>query len=69
MVFVFSIFYFKIIKQKEGIDILNAEYYSKITIDQLKYIFRPAENSSELPMLNERLNILHEIGPILLKVN
>ncbi|CAF1069224.1 unnamed protein product [Rotaria sordida] len=51
----------------EGIDIINAQYYSHITIDQLKYIFRSIENSSQLPMLNERLNILHETGSVLVK--
>ncbi|CAF1933450.1 unnamed protein product [Rotaria magnacalcarata] len=51
----------------DGMDIINAEYYSKLTHDQIKYIFRSTENSSELPMLNERLNILRETGSILLK--
>ncbi len=47
---------------------MNAEYYSRITIDELENIFRPSENSSRLPMLTERLNVLHETGSILLKV-
>ncbi|UJR29724.1 hypothetical protein I4U23_017273 [Adineta vaga] len=51
----------------DGIDILNAEYYSRITMYDLENIFRPLENSSPLPMLNERLNVLHETGSILLK--
>jgi hypothetical protein len=38
-------------------------------MDQLENIFRSTENSSRLPMLNERLNVLHETGSILLKVN
>ncbi|CAF4395023.1 unnamed protein product, partial [Adineta steineri] len=50
-----------------GIDILNAEYYSRITIDQLEDIFRSTENSSKLPMLTERLNVLHDTGSILIK--
>ncbi|CAF5001456.1 unnamed protein product, partial [Rotaria sp. Silwood1] len=51
----------------DGIDILNAEYYSRITMDELENIFRSSVNSSRLPMLTERLNVLHETGAILLK--
>jgi hypothetical protein len=37
-------------------------------MDELENIFRPSHNSSKLPMLIERLNILHETGSILVKV-
>jgi hypothetical protein len=47
---------------------LNAEYYSRITMDELENIFRSSVNSSRMPMLTERLNVLHETGSILLKV-
>ena len=33
----------------------------------LEKIFRPEQNSSPLPMLNERLNVLHETSSILFK--
>jgi hypothetical protein len=53
---------------QDGIDILNAQYYSRITMSELEKIVQPAENSSPLPLLNERLAVLHETGAILLKV-
>jgi hypothetical protein len=37
-------------------------------MNDLEKIFQSAEKSSQLPMLTERLNILHETGSILLKV-
>lgn len=39
-----------------------------MTIEQLQSICQSEENSAELPMLNQRLNVLHETGTILLKV-
>jgi len=51
----------------DGIDLINAEYYSRMTIDDLEKIFHPSGTSSSLPMLSERLNVLHETGSILLK--
>ena len=37
-------------------------------MNDLENIFRPLDNSPPLPMLNERLNVLHETGSILLQV-
>ena len=37
-------------------------------MDELEKIFQPLDNSSRLPMLNERLNILHEIGSIFVMI-
>ena len=38
-------------------------------MEQLENIFRSTDESTRLPMLNERLNVLHEAGSILVKVN
>jgi hypothetical protein len=38
-------------------------------MEQLENIFRSTDESTRLPMLNERLNVLHETGSILVKVN
>lgn len=60
---------FLFLDEKDGIDILNAEYYSQITMEQLENLFGSREKGSCLPMLNERLNVLHETGSIMVKVN
>lgn len=52
---------------KEGIDITNPEYYSKITIEQLKNILRSDDGTTECPLLAERVNCLHEVGTKLLQ--
>ncbi|XP_037968343.2 queuosine salvage protein [Plutella xylostella] len=51
---------------KEGQDITNPAFYSKITADELKHIFR-GDNKVEIPLFEKRLSVLHEIGPILLQ--
>ncbi|XP_061708289.1 queuosine 5'-phosphate N-glycosylase/hydrolase [Cydia pomonella] len=51
---------------KEGHDITNPEYYSIITADQLHRIMR-GDNSVQIPLFNERLSVLHEVGTILLQ--
>ncbi|XP_044742813.1 queuosine salvage protein isoform X2 [Chrysoperla carnea] len=52
---------------EENIDILNPNYYSKITEEQLSYILRPDENCATVPLLKERTNCLHEVGTILMQ--
>jgi len=37
-------------------------------MEQFESIVKPEEHTAKLPMLNERLNVLHETGTILLKV-
>jgi hypothetical protein len=37
-------------------------------MSELENIFRSTEDSSLIPMINERLNVLHETGLILVKV-
>uniref|UniRef100_A0A2A4JMB4 Queuosine 5'-phosphate N-glycosylase/hydrolase n=1 Tax=Heliothis virescens TaxID=7102 RepID=A0A2A4JMB4_HELVI len=51
---------------KNGIDITNPEYYSKITEDQLRDIMR-GDNEATIPLFNERISVLHEVGAILLQ--
>lgn len=51
---------------KEGVDILNPKFYSTITEDKLLKILR-SDNDVEIPLLQERLNCLHEVGSTLLK--
>lgn len=38
-------------------------------MEELENLFGSTEKGSRLPMLNERLTVLHETGSILLKVN
>ncbi|CAF1549980.1 unnamed protein product, partial [Didymodactylos carnosus] len=48
-----------------GIDILNASYYSQMTMTDFIKIFQ-SDSSYEMPLLNERLQVLHETGQILI---
>lgn len=41
-------------------------YYSKITKEDLKIILR-SDNEAQVPLFDERLSVLHEVGEILLK--
>lgn len=43
----------------------NPEFYSKITLKELKDILR-GNNGVDIPLLTERLNCLHEVGKILI---
>jgi len=49
---------------QEGLPITKPSFYSKITADQLKHVFRSA-TSTEIPLLNKRVEILNEAGGIL----
>ncbi|XP_012545868.2 queuosine 5'-phosphate N-glycosylase/hydrolase [Bombyx mori] len=51
---------------KEGYDITNPEYYSKITTEQLEMIMR-GDNEAKIPLFTERMSVLHETGAILLE--
>ncbi|KAM3960897.1 LOW QUALITY PROTEIN: queuosine 5'-phosphate N-glycosylase/hydrolase [Aphomia sociella] len=50
---------------KEGYDITNPTYYSKIQKEHLHNIMR-GDNSSEIPLFEQRLSTLHEVGKILI---
>lgn len=43
----------------------NPEFYSKLTLKDLKDILQ-GNNSIDIPLLNERLNCLHEVGKVLI---
>ncbi|KAL6256396.1 hypothetical protein P5V15_012509 [Pogonomyrmex californicus] len=50
----------------EGIKIWDPVYYTRITEDEMKYIFR-SDNGTEIPFLNKRRNILRQVGSVLLQ--
>ncbi|XP_063699391.1 queuosine 5'-phosphate N-glycosylase/hydrolase [Culicoides brevitarsis] len=52
---------------KEGFDITNAKYYAEITEDDVRKIFRGDDGVTEIPLLQERVKCLHEVGKILLE--
>ncbi|PVZ96552.1 hypothetical protein BB558_007533 [Smittium angustum] len=50
----------------EGIPITDPSYYSKISRNELEYIFRSSSsNQEQIKMLDERLEILNEAGKVL----
>lgn len=53
--------------QRNGIDITNAKYYSKITADELSEILRGDDNETKVPMLVERVKCLNEVGKKLIE--
>lgn len=53
--------------QKEGIDITNPKFYATITEEQLGNILR-SDNEVKVPLLKQRVNALHEVGSVLLKL-
>ncbi|XP_066431550.1 queuosine 5'-phosphate N-glycosylase/hydrolase-like [Eleutherodactylus coqui] len=50
----------------EGIPLTIASYYANITMDQLKHVLR-SDSDFPIPMIEERLEILHQTGKILLE--
>lgn len=52
--------------RSNGIDITNAHFYSKITLDELSDILRSDDNVTAVPLLAERVKCLHEVGTALL---
>ncbi|KAM4698333.1 queuosine 5'-phosphate N-glycosylase/hydrolase [Rhinophrynus dorsalis] len=50
----------------EGISLTTASYYSSITLEQLKHVLR-SDSDTPIPMLEERLAILHQTGKILIE--
>ncbi len=47
---------------EEGIPILDADFLAHVTMDQMRHIFR---GNMEMPLLNERMEIFHEVGAVL----
>jgi len=52
---------------QEGIPITDAEYMSKISLKDVKYIFRSIDDQHQTPMLKERWQIFREAGQVLLR--
>lgn len=52
---------------ENGIDLIDAKIYSEITFEQMSKLFVGSNSSVSLPMLNERVEVLHQTGEILLK--
>ncbi|XP_053687784.1 queuosine salvage protein [Sabethes cyaneus] len=52
---------------EEGIDITNPAYYSKITLEELENILRSDDGVTKAPLLEERVQCLHEVGKTLLE--
>ncbi|XP_040213137.1 queuosine salvage protein [Rana temporaria] len=50
----------------EGIPLTTASFYANITMDQLKKILR-SDSEFSIPMIEERLEILHQTGKILME--
>ncbi|XP_013108245.2 queuosine 5'-phosphate N-glycosylase/hydrolase [Stomoxys calcitrans] len=47
---------------KDGLDITNAEFYSKIDLETVKKIFRSDDGETMVPLLEERLKCFIEVG-------
>ena len=52
---------------KDSINILDSSFYADITMTQLQKIFR-SDSDTPVPMLEKRLQVLHESGRILNEV-
>uniref|UniRef100_A0A182P2V8 Queuosine 5'-phosphate N-glycosylase/hydrolase n=1 Tax=Anopheles epiroticus TaxID=199890 RepID=A0A182P2V8_9DIPT len=52
---------------REGIDVTNPTYYSKITLEELESILRSDTEGTKAPLLEERVRCLHEVGQVLLE--
>ena len=48
----------------EGIPFLDGAYLARVTKPELQHIFR---GNIEMPMLDEKLAVLHEVGPVLVQ--
>lgn len=53
--------------QKNGIDITNPQYYSKITVDELTNILQGDDGVTKVALIKERVKCLHEVGNVLLE--
>lgn len=51
--------------QKEGLPVFDAKHMSRITLKEVRHIFRPIDKSHQIPMIRERWEIFHEIGEVL----
>lgn len=52
---------------KEGIDITSPKFLSSITLEQLEKILRSDDGQTKAPLLQERVDCLHQVGSKLLE--
>ncbi|XP_029169850.1 queuosine salvage protein-like [Nylanderia fulva] len=52
---------------EDGKPIWNPEYYTKMTKSELECILQSDDGEPEIPLIDERLRILHEVGEVLLQ--
>ncbi|EDW01080.1 queuosine salvage protein [Drosophila grimshawi] len=50
----------------DGLDMTNPEFYSKLDLDTLSHIFRADDAATKMPLLEQRLECLHQVGERLL---
>ncbi|XP_030557992.1 queuosine salvage protein [Drosophila novamexicana] len=50
----------------DGLDITNPEFYSKMELSTLSNIFRADDAETKIPLLEQRLECLHQVGERLL---
>ncbi|ALC41688.1 CG9752 [Drosophila busckii] len=51
----------------DGMDITNPRYYSQLDLETLAHIFRPDDAETKMPLLEERLAALKQVGERLLE--
>lgn len=52
---------------KDSIDVTNPKFYSKISIEQLEKILRSDDGETKAPLLQERVQCLHQVGEKLIE--
>ncbi|KAI8036923.1 hypothetical protein M5D96_010236 [Drosophila gunungcola] len=52
---------------KEGVDVINPKFYSKIDLETLENIFRSDDGETKIPLIQKRLEALHEVGKVLIE--
>ncbi|XP_017072923.1 queuosine salvage protein [Drosophila eugracilis] len=52
---------------KEGLDVINPKFYSDIDLKTLKSIFRSDDGDTEIPLIEKRLEALHEVGKVVIE--
>ncbi|XP_016928722.3 queuosine 5'-phosphate N-glycosylase/hydrolase [Drosophila suzukii] len=52
---------------KEGVDVINPKFYSEIDLKTLENIFRSDDGETEIPLIQKRLESLHEVGKVLIE--
>lgn len=50
---------------EEGILVFDSKHMAKISMDEVRYIFRPIDESHQIPLIKDRWRIFRETGAIL----